>query len=69
MSLQLKVFCYHKDEPEDDETGFCPSHEMILDTLTHLYGEANFVCPECGHEVYIKFAKQTSGVTQAEVKR
>ena len=64
MSLNLKVFCYHKDEPEDPEIGDYPSHEMVLDSITD--GEANFVCPECFNEVYVAFAEQSLEVTEEE---
>jgi len=66
MSLELEVYCYHKNEPEDDETGLSPYHKMTLDSIT--FGrEANFVCPECGHEVFTAFGSPTSEDT-AETK-
>ena len=62
MSLELEIYCYHKDEPEDEETGLSPYHKMVLDSIT--FGrEANFVCPKCGHEVFIAFGSQTSEKT------
>lgn len=59
MGVNIKVFCVHNDEPEDESTGYNPSYEMVADPVE--YPEISLTCPKCRHEIFITFESQLSG--------